>query len=59
MSIQHIRKSCLHFQLGRTDLKDSLHSGQSKTPYTDEFKLKVAALIEEDNSITILEMQQL
>ncbi len=55
MSVQHVRKWCHHFQAGRTEVKDSLRSGRPKTAHTNEFKVKVAALIEDD-SITIWEM---
>ncbi len=56
VSVQHIRKWCHHFQACRTDVKGSLHSGQRKTSHTNEFKVKVAELIEEDDSITIREI---
>ncbi len=56
MFVQHICKWCRHFQASRTDVKDSLHSGQPKTSNTDEFNVKMAALIEEDDLITIWEI---
>ncbi len=56
MCIRHDREWCHYFQAGRTDVKDSLHSGGPKMSHTNEFKVKVGALIEGDDSITIREI---